>query len=655
MTDDEIVSRLSATPDQEPVSIYAPLVRNARGSHRTLLQLLVKEFGANAILADSRSLSAFSSKDPHQFSLEPSRAHDIDVLLGSFDSNLAAGAARGMVDMARALGAQTISIRGPTQIQTMSWTPACTNCGAWFSDLEPVHFHSRCPHCDGEGCPACHDTGLLPQAASVRWSGRRITELLSQSVLDVNKIFSTYDFPEAAARLRREITARLASLTAVGLGYLSLDRSSPTLSRGEAQRVRLAVILTSQLEDMLHVLDEPTIGQHPADISNLLEAMRSLKGPVVYVEHDRVAAAAADEVIDLGPGAGALGGRLVFQGPPSGLWQADTATGRYFSLRDRVPVPELRPSPEDSLLIRGANKHNLRAIDVNIPLGRLSVVSGVSGSGKSTLVEDVIAASLSADDPIGCRSIEGPPLQAVVVDQKPIGRNPRSSPATFTKLSDVIRDYFALISGLSPSHFSFNRKEGACPVCKGMGAVEVKMRYLPSTWIPCSACGGRRFSDEICTIVIPFGDRSFSIDQIYALSIAEVRELFESGDGLSTPVRSRAMRILTALGDLGLDYLPLGQASPTLSGGEAQRVKLAKYLGRSSLNRQFLILDEPTTGLHPQDISGLLIILDRLVRAGATQSGHHPGGRLGRRLGSGRRTGRGTAFIRRTGQRPHGD
>jgi excinuclease ABC subunit A len=408
------------------------------------------------------------------------------------------------------------------------------------------------------------------------------------------------------------------ALDQVGLGYITLDRSSPTLSRGEAQRVRLAVTLTSRLEDMLHIFDEPTIGQHPADVARLLPAFRELAGPVVYVEHDRAAAAVADQAIDLGPGAGSDGGRLLMQGTPAELWQADTPTGRYFSLRERVALPESRPAPEQFLTIHKAHLRNLQEIDVSIPLGRLTVITGVSGSGKSTLVEDVLVASLAQDEPIGCQAIDGPPLKPIMVDQAPIGKNPRSNPATYTKLANVIRDYFASATGLSPSHFSFNRPEGACPTCNGMGATEVQMRYLPSTWIPCADCDGQRFSDKVLATKADFGGRELSIADFYDLRIDQVIPLLLEKGRLDEKNRRKVRRILEALRDVGLGYLTLGQPSPTLSGGEAQRVKLAKHLGRRSLSKNLLVLDEPSTGLHPRDIAGLLIVLDRLVRAGAT-------------------------------------
>ncbi|MDI7275741.1 MAG: ATP-binding cassette domain-containing protein, partial [Anaerolineae bacterium] len=424
--------------------------------------------------------------------------------------------------------------------------------------------------------------------------------------------------PSSAARLRSEIERRLQALEAVGLGYVALDRSSPTLSRGEAQRVRLAVALISRLEDVLHVLDEPTVGQHPADVRRLLPVFRELPGPVVYVEHDRLAASVADRAIDLGPGAGGQGGRVIYTGTPAGLWQADTPTGRYFSLRERPPTAEARPAPDRFLVLRGAHLRNLKEIDVAIPLGRLTAISGVSGSGKSTLVEDVLVASLAAARPVGCRALEGPLLRPVLVDQSPLGPNSRSNPATYTRLADVLRDHFAAQSGLSPSHFSFNRPEGACPACEGMGALEVRMRYLPSTWIPCEACAGRRFSPQVEAALVPLGSRTLSIADLYELSVAEVLALVREESSMPVAARAAALRILQALCDIGLGYLTLGQPSPTLSGGEAQRVKLSRFLGRASLAKSLLILDEPSTGLHPQDLGGLLAVLQRLVRAGAT-------------------------------------
>jgi excinuclease ABC subunit A len=611
LAEDEIVERLVTLAGRGPITILAPLLRGVRGSHRTLLELLAAEFGADALLVDGRPW------DPHQ--LDPMLPHDVEVEVARLAEGVPVGQVREAVQVTAALGAHALTVRrNAQQALTLARAPVCAACGTWFGDLEPVHFHTPCLHCKGTGCERCGGTGLHPQAAAVRWCGLRLPDLLARSVDDVRLLFAQAELPSSATRLRTEIGRRLEALERVGLGYVTLDRPSPTLSRGEAQRVRLAVALTSRLEDMLHVLDEPTIGQHPADVGRLLTAFRELAGPVVYVEHDRAAATVADQAIDLGPGAGAEGGRLLFSGTPAGLWEADTPTGRYFSLRERVLTPEPRPEPEDFLTVRGATLRNLQKIDVPLPLGRLTVITGVSGSGKSTFVEDVLVASLSEKKPVGCQAVEGPSLKPVLVNQNPIGRNPRSNPATYTKLADVIRDCFAAATNLSASHFSFNRPEGACPACKGMGAVEIKMRYLPSTWIPCDACGGQRFSDEVLSARVNLDGRQFSIADFYALSIADVAPLLVKEKRLSEKGRRTARRILQALCEVGLGYLTLGQSSPTLSGGEAQRVKLAKHLGRRSLSKSLLVLDEPSTGLHPQDIAGLLTVLDRLVRAGAT-------------------------------------
>jgi excinuclease ABC subunit A len=607
---DEIVERLLVLTRQQPLTVFVPLLRGVRGSHHTLLQLLAKQFGSDALWVDGQPWQAQS--------LNEAETHDLDVAAGRLAVDASATRVRDVVRTADALGSHAVVARRDGQSWVLSSAPVCMQCGAWFGDLRPVHFGTPCPDCSGEGCQRCGETGLYPEASAVRLYGLRLPELLARSVTDVRSLFAESDLPSSAARLQSEIRRRLEALSKVGLGYVELNRPSPSLSRGEAQRVRLAVALTSRLEDMVHVLDEPTIGQHPADVARLLPVFRELAGPVVYVEHDRFAASVADQAIDLGPGAGREGGQLLFAGTPADLWKQDTSTGRHFSLRERVVAPQPRPQPERFLAVRGAFLRNLRDIDVPIPLGRLTVITGVSGSGKSTLVEDVLVASLSGQDATGCRDIEGPSLKAVLVDQGPIGRNPRSNPATYTKLSDVVRDLFAAVTGLTASHFSFNRPEGACSACKGMGAIEVQMRYLPSTWIPCARCDSMRFSDQVLAGQVPFGERRLSIADFYELSVTEALPLLAEDKRLPEKSRLRAQRILEALRDVGLGYLTLGQPSPTLSGGEAQRVKLAKHLGRSALSRQLLVLDEPTTGLHPQDVSALLTVLDRLVRRGAT-------------------------------------
>lgn len=609
LSEDEIVENLVNLSIQEPLQLYVPLVHELQGSHKTLLSVLAAEFGAGHLLMDGKP---WDSRP-----LDPLQPHSIEIRIGNIDGAETISQVRATVQHAASLGAGALRACGENINLALATTLTCTKCGAGLGELRATHFNQKCPYCKGKGCQRCDQMGMHPQAASVHWEGMRLPELLALSVGEALDLFSRMALPSTADRLRAEIVRRLEALQRVGLGYLSLNRAAPTLSRGESQRVRLAISLSSRLEDMLHVLDEPTIGQHPADVARFLPAFRDLAGAVIYVEHDRIAAAEADQAVDLGPGAGVEGGEVVFRGTPAELWEADTATGRYFSLRGRVMTPEPRQPAEEYLFLRGAQKHNLRGVDIQIPLGRLTVITGVSGSGKSTLVEHVLVPSLKGKKPVGCTKIEGPQIKAVMVDQSPIGRNPRSNPATYTKLSEAIRDLFAEATGLSKSHFSFNRPEGACPLCKGIGAAEIKMRYLPSIWLPCEACEGQRFKPDVLEAVVDFGTRKMSVSDVYATPIKEIGELIAATPWLSPARRGSAMRILRALKDVGLGYLELGQPSPTLSGGEAQRVKLTKYLGRNNLANQLLVLDEPSTGLHPQDLDGLLVVLDRLVRQGA--------------------------------------
>ncbi|MFX0079917.1 MAG: hypothetical protein ACFE8O_11815, partial [Candidatus Hermodarchaeota archaeon] len=610
LTEDEIVDQLLFLAKREHLTLFAPLVHQVKGSHATLLKVLADKFGKNRLFVEGKK---WDSKP-----LNSTEAHEIEVKMGFVDNSMSAKNVREIVQRTMAFGSGAIKVHSETRKLVWVTIPICNVCGAGFKELEPAHFNKVCPYCNGKGCERCGQTGMHPQAASVRWKGMRLPELLTLSVDEAHQLFIKTESPSTAKRLRFEIKRRLEALKTVGLGYISLDRSTPTLSRGESQRVRLAISLSSRLEDMLHVLDEPTIGQHPVDVARFLPAFRDLAGPVVYVEHDRLAASKADHAIDLGPGAGIEGGRVVFAGSPAELWKADTTTGNYFSLRSRVFTPETRFTPNQFIHVRGAYKHNLKKVDFKLPIGRLTVITGVSGSGKSTLVEHVLVPTLKTEKPIGCKAIEGPNIKPVIVDQSPIGKNPRSNPATYTKLSDIIRDFFSKATGMSKSHFSFNRPEGACPTCGGIGATEVKMRYLPSIWIPCTDCDGQRFNDKVLAASVQFGDRLLSVADFYSLSIQEISTLILKSPWLTSSRRKAAHRILQALIDIGLGYLELGQPSPTLSGGEAQRVKLTKYLGRNNLRNHLIVLDEPSTGLHPHDLNGLLKILDRLIRNGAT-------------------------------------
>ncbi len=611
-TEDMIVSQLMKYCKAGVVYIYAPIMQNVRGSHTTLLRFLKEEFESESIIINGQVWKTPNTK------LDPLKQHSIDIKISAIDTATPATKIRDIVREVSSLGSNAVKIQLLDKKNiTFALTNVCSSCGAWLSEIKPLYFHTSCIKCKGEGCDICDSTGLHPEAAMINWKGLRITELLELSVSEVLSLFGEHELPSQADRLIYEIKRRLDALMTVGLGYLTLKRPSPSLSRGESQRVRLAVALTSRLEDMLHILDEPTIGLSINDTQKLLPAFHELAGPVIYVEHDRVAASVADHVLDLGPGAGIFGGEIVFDGTPAQLWESDTLTGRYFSMRERVHIPEHRPKPDNFFLIKGASLRNLKNLDISIPFNRLTLVTGPSGSGKSTLIEDVLYASISGRELKGCEGIMGisKSLKAIIVDQKPIGKNPRSNPATYTKLAAIIRDIFAELTDLTKSHFSFNRSEGACSECNGMGSVEIKMRYLPSTWIPCHQCMTKRFSDEVLGAKIKLEKEFYSIADIYDLTVDEIIQLVPK---FPKKTQSTAKRILTALNEVGLGYLKLGQPSPTLSGGEAQRVKLAKYLGMKSLETRLLILDEPSTGLSPYDLSKLLSVLDNLIHSGAT-------------------------------------
>jgi excinuclease ABC subunit A len=474
-------------------------------------------------------------------------------------------------------------------------------------------------------CSACRGARLRPESSAVRLGGRSIVEVSSFTVDEARRHFAELPLEGAArqiaAEVLKEIRARLDFLAAVGLGYLSLDRTGPTLSGGESQRIRLASQVGSELTGVIYILDEPSIGLHQRDNRRLLDTllrMRDIGNTVVVVEHDEETVRSADHVIDFGPGAGVAGGRIVHAGTPKSL-EANprSLTGAYLSGRKSIPVPEQRRAPKGSLKVLGAGENNLAAIDVEIPLGVLVAVTGVSGAGKSTLVNDVLYPALarrfhgSARRVGRHRSLSGvDQLDKVIdIDQRPIGRTPRSNPVTYIKVFDEIRRFFAQlpearIHGYKPGRFSFNVKGGRCEACEGDGMRRIEMHFLPDVYVRCEECRGRRFNDA--TLRVQYKGRS--IADVLDLTVREALEHFQAHPRIAAP--------LHLLERVGLDYLHLGQPSPTLSGGEAQRIKLARELSKRATGRTLYILDEPTTGLHFDDVRKLLDVLNRLVDAG---------------------------------------
>jgi excinuclease ABC subunit A len=474
-------------------------------------------------------------------------------------------------------------------------------------------------------CSTCSGMRLRPESAAVRVGKRTIVEVSSDTVDLARAFFAGLQLEgsarQIAAEVIKEIRGRLDFLGAVGLGYLSLDRAGPSLSGGESQRIRLASQVGSELTGVIYILDEPSIGLHQRDNRRLLttlERMRDIGNTVVVVEHDEETIRAADHVIDFGPGAGVLGGRIVHAGTPASLEQnPDSLTGAYLSGRMSIPVPETRRSATGSLKIAGARENNLRDIDVEFPLGVLTAVTGVSGAGKSTLVNDILYPALAralhqSTRRVGRhRALHGLSAidKVIRIDQRPIGRTPRSNPVTYIKVFDEIRSLFATLPdarmhGYKPGRFSFNVKGGRCEACQGDGVLQVEMHFLPDVYVPCEECHGKRFNEA--TLRVRYKGKS--IAEVLDLTVREASELFAAHSSISGP--------LALLSDVGLDYLHLGQPSPTLSGGEAQRIKLARELAKRATGRTLYLLDEPTTGLHFDDVRKLLLVLERLVDTG---------------------------------------
>ena len=476
-------------------------------------------------------------------------------------------------------------------------------------------------------CPDCGGTRLRAEARAVRVAGKAITEVCKLTVKEARALFSSLQLSEGhlkvADRILEEIRTRLQFLDEVGLDYLTLDRLTSTLSGGESQRIQLATSLGSHLVGALYVLDEPSIGLHPRDTQRLIDILKSLRdlgNTVLVVEHDPDTIQAADCIIDLGPGAGELGGKLLFAGPYAAMLEEHKSlTGRYLSGELRIPVPNVRHKPAGKFLrLYGASLHNLQNLDVMIPLGTLTVVTGVSGSGKSTLVHDVLYKALAAKHVGGnikefCERLEGDAnvREVVIVDQSPIGRTPRSNPATYLKAFDAVREAFAATPdakrrGYGPGHFSFNVPGGRCETCQGDGTVTVEMQFLADVELICEECRGTRFKSGVLEVRL----NGKNIHDVLQLTVREALAFF-----VNVPKIVSKLRVLN---EIGLGYLRLGQSATTLSGGEAQRLKLAAHLSQTDNEGILYILDEPTTGLHFDDIAKLLSAFRKLLEGGAS-------------------------------------
>jgi len=494
--------------------------------------------------------------------------------------------------------------------------------GAWNAQTELDAYRAL------RDCPECKGGRLRPESRAVRLKGRSLPDYVGLPVSEALKVFDAMELTERetliASRILKEIRERLRFLDEVGVGYLTLGRSAATLSGGEGQRIRLATQIGSNLTGVLYVLDEPSIGLHQRDNRRLLATLarlRDLGNTVIVVEHDEETIRMADYVVDLGPGAGEHGGQVMFQGTPAQLAEtADSLTGQYLRGTKVIHAPRQRRTPgTHEIVIKGARANNLKDIDVRIPIGTFVAVTGVSGSGKSTLVNDILYKALakqiyrSSDEPGLHRVVEGVHQidKVIEIDQSPIGRTPRSNPATYTGLFSFIRDLFAMVPeakarGYKPGRFSFNVKGGRCEACQGAGVIAIEMHFLPNVFVTCEQCKGRRYNRE--TLDVKY--RGKSIAEVLDLTVSQALPLLEN-----FPLIAGKLRTLESV---GLGYVTLGQSATTLSGGEAQRVKLSRELSKRGTGRTLYILDEPTTGLHFDDVHKLLDVLNRLVDQGNT-------------------------------------
>lgn len=642
-TKEQILDRIRSVNAGKKVKIFASIVKGRRGEYSRLFERLRKK-GFLRVRVDGQLREL-----DEDILLARTKKHDIavqidEILLGTDSPRRLEEAADMALDMGKG-NLLTLGEGGEDVFYSLSLL--CPACEISLPDLEPRSFsfnspYGACPRCSGLGfltrtdewgdielsddlCPQCQGSRLREETLSVKIGARNIFELSSLPVSGLNGVIKSLPFYGAkekiAAGITKEIVSRLQVMEELGMPYLQLTRTTASLSGGEARRVRLAAQIGSRLRGVLYVLDEPTIGLHQRDNSRLIALLNDIKedgNSVIVVEHDEQTIRAADFILDLGPGAGERGGEKVTEGALSHVLKSgQSLTAQYLKGEKQIAIPADRRKPKGWLTIFGATEHNLKDIDVRIPLGVMTICTGVSGSGKSTLLYDILYRHLSnifygAKKKEGAfRSIEGIDAinKVISVDQKPIGRTPRSNPATYTGLFTPLRQLFAMtqesrVRGYSAGRFSFNVPGGRCEECHGAGAKKIEMHFLPDVFVTCDRCGGTRYNKE--TLAVRY--RAKNIADYLEMTVDEAFEFLKAHPGLK--------RRLGLLKKVGLGYIRLGQPAPTLSGGEAQRIKLTKELGRKDTGKSLYLLDEPTTGLHFDDVRKLLDVLNELVSLG---------------------------------------
>jgi excinuclease ABC subunit A len=643
-----ILNALLSLPDNTRIQILSPLVRDRKGNYRKELQEKRSEGFVRARI-DGKMLDL-----TEEIILEKKKRHTIEIVIDRLvvKEGIERQLAEAVETSFKYAETLVVNIVDKNEDIIFSTTAACLNCGISYPEINPRFFSfnsasGACPSCKGLGfenveedsndlseqlpCRTCNGQRLKIEALSVKFHGLSIGEFCMMSVRDAVSFLEAINLTEReiliSTRILKEIRDRLSFLAHVGLGYLTIDRASLTLSGGESQRVRLATQMGSSLTGVLYVLDEPSIGLHPRDSGRLLDSLTSIKeagNTVIVVEHDEETINWADYIVDMGPAAGTKGGWIVAEGSPVEIRNNPRSlTGRYLKGALTIPVPETRRPPKDFIAIKGASEHNLKNISVRIPLKLLTCVTGVSGSGKSTLVFDLLydaahrhLSRVKGSKPFrhkGYKEITGLELidRIISVDQSPIGRTPRSNPATYAGFFTHIRELFSQIQdskvrGYSSSRFSFNLSGGRCEACRGNGTIKIEMHFLPDVYIPCDSCKGKRYNSE--TLDIWFKEKNIS--DVLEMTVTEAMNFFEN-----IPAVRRKLEVLE---EIGLGYLQLGQSALTLSGGESQRLRLSRELSKKATGNTLYILDEPTTGLHFSDIQRLLDIMNTLVDRGNT-------------------------------------